>query len=458
MHTEDDDELLFADEANEEEELLFAGEEKAGHEGKDEMEAAWHVMIVDDEEEIHTVTRFALSDYKYKGKKLRFLNAFTGAECIEYLKNKPDIALILLDVVMETNDAGLRTVSQIREELGNHFVRIVMRTGQPGQAPEEEVILKYDINDYKNKTELTDKKLFTTITTSLRSYADIMEIESYRLNLEQKVEERTAEVVKAKEIIERKNQDITSSINYAKRIQEAMMPPLERIQYFLPESFILFRPRDIVSGDFYWFTERDGKILISAIDCTGHGVPGAFMSMVGDAHLNQIVNVDGITNPDVILTKLHQRVRQSLKQAETQNRDGMDMALCAIDPYRKLLEFAGAKNSMIYIQDHQAFQIKGDRHPIGGEQKEAQRVFQKQILPLDRPTTVYMFSDGYPDQFGGSEDRKFMVKRLRDLLLEIHQKPFSEQHDILAQTFEEWKGAHKKQTDDMIVVGFRVSF
>jgi phosphoserine phosphatase RsbU/P len=458
-----DEELLFADQ-NDEDDLFFADDDEDDLFAPDKGDSIsssknkWKILIVDDEEEIHNVTQFALSDYEYKEKGLHFLHAYTGEESIKMLRTEEDVALVLLDVVMETNDAGLKTVERIRKELHNEFIRIIMRTGQPGQAPEDEIILKYDINDYKNKTELTDKKLFTTITTGLRSYSDIIEIESFRKNLEQKVEERTAEVVKAKEIIEKKNHDITSSINYAKRIQESMLPEIDWIKRFLPESFVLFKPRDIVSGDFYWFTERDGKILIIASDCTGHGVPGAFMSMLGDAYLNQIVNTDGITNPDVVLSKLHMKVRQALKQEFTQNRDGMDMALVVIDKYRKVIEFAGAKNALVYIQNGVVFQIKADRMPIGGEQKEAHRTFTKHIIPIDKPTTVYLFSDGFPDQFGGPDDKKFMVKQLRELLLQIHQKPFAEQEEILDKTFEDWKNDDDKQTDDVLILGFKIPF
>jgi phosphoserine phosphatase RsbU/P len=421
----------------------------------------WKVLIADDEEEVHTVTRFALMDYTYKGKKLQFFNAYTGKQAVDILVENPDIALILLDVVMEHNHAGLETVERIRNEIQNHFVRIILRTGQPGQAPEDEVILKYDINDYKNKTELTDKKLFTTLTTGLRSYADIIEIEALRQSLEDKVIARTAEVVAQSKIIAKKNEDITASINYAFRIQDSMLPDVDKIQRIVPQLFILFKPRDIVSGDFYWFGEKDGKIIISAIDCTGHGVPGAFMSMIGDSQLNQIINMDGISSPDVILNKLHLRVRSALKQAETLNRDGMDMAICTIDPYRKIMECAGAKNPVVYVQegDTEMTQIKGDKHPIGGDQREDQRIFTKHTVKLDRPTTVYMYSDGYPDQFGGPDNRKFMTPKLRNMLFEIHQKPFEEQFATLDKTFEEWKNyqGHNEQTDDVLVIGFKIN-
>ena len=419
-------------------------------------EDTWKVMIVDDEEEIHTVTRFALSDYEYQGKQLEFLDAYTGAEARTMLTQHDNIALMLLDVVMETNDAGLQTVKHIRETLDNHFVRIILRTGQPGQAPEESVITDYDINDYKNKTELTDKRLFTTITTGLRSYADIMAIEHYRQNLELMVEERTRTIQEQSEKLEGQNIKIMGSINAASRIQSAVLPQITQIRQAIPEMFILFRPRDIVSGDFYWFSETAGRLFISAIDCTGHGVPGAFMSMLGDALLNQIVNIDEITSPDRILNRLQKGVRMALKQEVTENRDGMDMAFCMYDKQAGILEFTGAKNPLVYIQNGEMHQIKGDKIPIGGIRSEDEdRKYSRQVVKIDRPTTCYMYSDGYADQFGGPHNRKFMSRNLRSLLLEIHEKPFDEQKQILEERLDEWQGDYR-QMDDILVMGFRI--
>jgi predicted ATPase/GAF domain-containing protein/predicted Ser/Thr protein kinase len=304
-------------------------------------------------------------------------------------------------------------------------------------------------------------------------------------NLEEKVRERTIEVIEQKEIIEKKNQDITSSINYAKRIQDASMPQIEKIKNILPQSFIFFRPRDIVSGDFYWCTKTDPipiyedsvendeivkkvkehipeKIIITAVDCTGHGVPGAFMSMTGINLLNEIVGLKEITSPDKILNELHKGVRGALKQAETENRDGMDMALCSIDLNAGLVEYAGAKNQLVYIQNGELFEIKADKLPIGGHQKEDERLFTKHTInlvdPIARatiPTYFYMFSDGYPDQFGEESGTKFMVKKLKALLLEIHQKPMEEQKTILEKTFLTWMG-NTKQLDDVLVMGFKI--
>ncbi|WP_299456263.1 tetratricopeptide repeat protein [uncultured Microscilla sp.] len=278
--------------------------------------------------------------------------------------------------------------------------------------------------------------------------------------------------------IENINQDITSSIVYAQRIQEAMLPSLNRIQTYLPQSFVLFKPRDIVSGDFYWFSNikptnheaapqdmTHDKLVFAAVDCTGHGVPGALMSMTGNNLLNEIVEMRGADCPSEILRLLHKGVKKALKQDETNNRDGMDMALCVIDRQKKEVNFAGAKNPLIYINNGKLHEIKGDKTPIGGEwgKKEGERLFTKHCLPLNNDvTTFYMFSDGYQDQFGGPEGKKFMKGHLKKLLLEIHQKPMKEQKQILETTIIQWmerqnaRTKEEPQLDDILVVGFRV--
>ncbi|NJO02913.1 MAG: SpoIIE family protein phosphatase, partial [Bacteroidia bacterium] len=160
-------------------------------------------------------------------------------------------------------------------------------------------------------------------------------------------------------------------------------PGIQVMKQIIPNLFVLFRPRDIVSGDFYWFAQKDGKTIIAAVDCTGHGVPGAFMSMVGDANLSQIVNAHGVTSPDMILNRLHIRIRQSLKQEHTQNRDGMDMTICTIDWAAGVVEFAGAKNPLVYIQNGEIHQIKGSRLPIWRRtKKKPQRIFEKHLIAL----------------------------------------------------------------------------
>ncbi len=263
--------------------------------------------------------------------------------------------------------------------------------------------------------------------------------------------------VKANKKIDQQNKNIKSSINYAKRIQEAMLPTGEFQKAIFPESFVLFKPRDVVSGDFYWFSplpDSPDDLVFAAIDCTGHGVPGAFMSMIGFNSLNNLVN-HGVNESGTILENLHGRIRKALQQDLTGNNDGMDLALCIYRQKRKVLEFSGAKSPLVYIQNNQLFQIKGDIHPIGGSRSKGDQHFKKHEVAIEVPTMVYLFTDGYRDQFGGTENQKFMSKRFTQLLLEIHQLPPNEQLDRLSKTFEAWKGTNE-QTDDVLVIGVRL--
>ncbi len=260
------------------------------------------------------------------------------------------------------------------------------------------------------------------------------------------------------EDIRRTNDKMTASINYARRIQQAMLPDRAATQAVLPDSFILFRPRDIVSGDFYWFLEKDGKIFIAAVDCTGHGVPGAFMSMIGNDFLNEIVSLLDVESPNQILNELHKHVRRALKQAETDNRDGMDVALCVIDPKRRVLEFAGAKNPLIYIchdQPQVIHHIKGDKVPIGGMQKEGDRCFTKHMIPIESTTSFYIFSDGLQDQFGGAQGMKYSISRLKQFFANHYQLPMEQQRRKLHSEMMDWM-QHERQIDDILVIGFKI--
>ena len=274
--------------------------------------------------------------------------------------------------------------------------------------------------------------------------------------LEEIVDERTKEIRHQKEEIELQNEQIRAGITYASRIQEAMLPNVSEIQKKLPEAFIMLKPKDVVSGDFYWHTFKENKVFLAAVDCTGHGVPGAFMSMIGDSLLNQIVNDKKIKEPNKILEFLHRGVRVTLKQNETDNRDGMDITICVLDLKKRTLEFAGAKNPMVYIQDGKLNQIKGDRVAIGGLQKESKRIFTKHNVDISKPTCVYIFSDGFQDQFGGKNGDKYMSGNFKKLLLNIHEKTPQEQQKILEKTLKEWMGSKYEQLDDILVIGFKV--
>jgi len=264
--------------------------------------------------------------------------------------------------------------------------------------------------------------------------------------------------LEANKEIDRQNKNIQSSINYAKRIQEAMLHKNDVRKELLPESFVLYKPRDVVSGDFYWISEikswYDPDVVIVAADCTGHGIPGAFMSMIGMNALNGIIT-NGIAESNQILKALDSEIRTALQQEATGNKDGMDIALCIYRREKNIVEFSGAKNPLIYIQNGELNQIRGDIHSIGGSRAQNGYEFKKHIVSIDQPTTFYIFSDGYQDQFGEIADTKFMSKRFKRLLLEIHEKPMDEQMDILNSTIEEWKG-NIKQTDDILVMGVRL--
>ncbi len=257
--------------------------------------------------------------------------------------------------------------------------------------------------------------------------------------------------------IQKQNDDITSSINYAKRIQTAFLPLEKDIAEEIPSFFILFQPRDIVSGDFYWFEKEDNKVIFAAADCTGHGVPGALMSMIGNEILRQIVVQRGITQADEILNELNRGIHKALRQDVSKNTDGMDIALVVIDKQNKIMEFAGAKNPLYYIQNQEFHQVKADTYSIGGEQTKGAKIFTKHRIDISIPTTFYIGSDGFQDQFGGEHNKKFMVKRLRELLFSIHDKEMSEQKEILEKTIADWMRQGKThQTDDILWIGARL--
>jgi phosphoserine phosphatase RsbU/P len=323
--------------------------------------------------------------------------------------------------------------------------------------------------------------------TSLSEKFNIMieQLEEYYNELEQKVRERTAEIEKQKEEImaqrdsleeqrnmlsdtnanltqaydeiEEKNRHIEDSIRYAKRIQNAILPPTEYVRRLFEDYFILYLPKDIVSGDFYWVSHNDNKVYIAAVDCTGHGVPGAFMSIVGHDRLNFAVNVADATHPNDILDSLNKGVTDTLRQtrAEISVKDGMDIALISIDFDSYQLEYAGAFNPLYHIRDEELMQVPADKFPIGAFMGEELNKFTNHKIPLKKGDVFYTFSDGYVDQFGGPKNKKFMSRRFREMLLEIHKKPMKEQKEILLTTIQEWMG-ETQQVDDILVIGVKI--
>ncbi len=288
----------------------------------------------------------------------------------------------------------------------------------------------------------------------LAFYLRIRSIKKRNEYLEEQVRLRTAEVVKQRDQIHEQKKEIEDSIVYAKRIQTGTLPLDEFRKEILPEHFVLFKPKDIVSGDFYWTGKKDGKSIAIAADCTGHGVPGAFMSMLGISFLNKIINERGITRPDEILNSLRENVIKSLHHHQGDEiRDGMDIAVLSIDIENKKLQYAGANNPLYYTTDNKEIKvIKADKMPIA--MYEIMDNFTLHEVDIKQDSSYYIFSDGYADQFGGPKEKKFMYKRFRELLLENIDKNMSEQKAILDQTIKDWKGKIP-QVDDIVVFGIR---
>lgn len=258
--------------------------------------------------------------------------------------------------------------------------------------------------------------------------------------------------------LEQININVTASITYAQRIQTAVLPSEQRLREAFSDGFVLLLPKAIVSGDFYWFGQVGTQKIIAVVDCTGHGVPGAFMSLLADAFLNQIVIRDQITAPAAILARLHQDTQEILRQKESNNKDGMEISLCTIDEAHQVMHFAATRQPMLYFQEGQMHQLEGSAYPIGGGfyEGEAAYQFEQQRIDISTPTTVYLFSDGYRDQFQGAKrGHKFTMKRFVALLQDIHLLPMQRQYEQLLQAHLDWRG-EAMQVDDILVLGFQV--
>ncbi|MCB0429353.1 MAG: SpoIIE family protein phosphatase, partial [Flavobacteriales bacterium] len=274
---------------------------------------------------------------------------------------------------------------------------------------------------------------------------------------EEKVRKRTNDLLKEKQKVEKQHQLITESLQYASTIQHAILPHQQVIMRNIPESFILFKPKDIVSGDFYWAAKTNGKIIIAAVDCTGHGVPGAMLSMLGYTQLNQIVRENGITNPPDILTRLHDNMQNLLNQKfmHSGSSDGMDISLCCIDQKENRVSYAGAMRPLFRYRNGELSIFSGNRMPIGGKYRNGTQYFQGDEFLYERGDTIYLFTDGYIDQFGGNEGKKFKSRNFKTLLKTIHQLPAEQQLEALEKQFNTWKG-NEEQVDDILVIGLRM--
>ena len=258
-------------------------------------------------------------------------------------------------------------------------------------------------------------------------------------------------------IIEKHNKKITSSIYYAQRIQKAILPSEANIKTLFPQNFVIFKPKDVVSGDFYWFEKKEDKIYFAAADCTGHGVPGGFMSMLSYNLLNDAINEQHIAKPSEIINFIGKRINKILRQRadDTSVKDGLDLALCCYDSKSMLLEFAGVQSTMFLISNNNIKEYSSDWHPIGEPFHDNFFAYSNTEINVTKGDSIYLSTDGYTDQFGGELQRKYTKKRLKEYLLSIQQLSMTKQKEKLENAFETWKGSHE-QIDDVLLLGIKL--
>lgn len=313
-------------------------------------------------------------------------------------------------------------------------------------------------NELKQKNDIIEKnvKILYEKNEKITMQRDKIEVQRDEIEAQRDL------VTRQKDKILEHKQSITDSIQYASRIQKAILPPDEVIKYLLPKHFILYKPRDIVSGDYYWLTHRQGEIIIVVADCTGHGVPGAFMSMLGSALLKDVVNSSNILQANQILNDLREKVILSLRQTGQtgETKDGMDISLCIINTERMRLQYAGAYQPLFLIRKGTLKEIKADKMPIGISSK-AGKSFTNNEIKIFKNDSLYLFSDGYVDQFGGENGKKFLSIRFKKLLIDIQDNIMFDQKELLDQNINEWMGLtglYKKydQIDDITVLGIKI--
>lgn len=319
---------------------------------------------------------------------------------------------------------------------------------------------KSKINTLQQDPELTNRQVAVAENVISESEKQKFSEKNKKLwELSLAIHKEKEKIDEIKNEIEHKHNEVTKSINYAQRIQKALLPTKEAFQECKFEHFVLWKPRDIVSGDFYWLKQLDKYTVIAVADCTGHGVPGAFMSVLGISFLNDILSKGRIYKANEILEKMRALVKRSFHQEDGKKvkaSDGMDMAMCIINNETLEMDFAGANNPLFLIRNNNLIVLKATRSPIGNHPFE--KPFENEELSLQKGDQIYMFSDGFIDQFGGNRGRKFLKKNFQRLLLHINKEklPMEEEKDILSIALKEWQGNKYKQVDDILILGLRI--
>jgi len=403
------------------------------------------ILYVDDEEDNLIVFNSTFRrDYEIHLAK-------SGREGLDIMK-KHEIQLIITDQRMPEM-TGIQFLEKIIPEYPD-CIRMILTGFSDIEAIIQAIntgrVYRYITKPWKRE------ELKINIDKALETYhlreqnRDLLEdLQEANKTLEQKVIERTKKIT-------RQNKEINDSIQYAGRIQNALLPPKEEINKLLPSSFILNKPKDIVSGDYIWLTRKYNKVVLAVADCTGHGVPGAFMSVLGIAFLNEILSKAGNLSASEILNQLREKIIKSLHQTgnKTETRDGMEMALCIFDFQSDKLQFSGAFRPLYLIRNDDLQEITGDTMPIGIYDVEENSFTNKDLL-LKKGDIVYLFTDGYVDQLGGENRKTFRTQNFRKLLMDIHRFSMHRQKLMLEETLEEWRG-DVEQVDDILIVGIKI--
>ncbi len=417
-----------------------------------------------------SITKITLNDSVYdisKGIRKKYGKYSTRIDFLAVSLSEPDkisykYRLLGLDSVWKTTN--MRYVDFPKLGDGEYIFQVLACNGE-GQCNMAPVEISFVIDEplWKKWWFYVGVGSLLIIIVNYVIYLRTRRLKRTEILLRGMVDEKTQllqnekeEVEKVKTQLEVKNKDITDSINYAKRIQEALLPSKNMILEKLPETIIYYKPRDIVSGDFYWFAETSDAYIIAAIDCTGHGIPGAFMSLIGSTLLNEIIYDYQITEPAKILSELNEKVIKTLNQQDNVNSsyDGMDMSVCSIAKDKRTCIFSGAHRPLYFINEYGLREIKGSPLSIGGNLKDGKKIFEEHTLHLNKGDMLYVFSDGYSDQFNTS-GKKLTTKRFKALLQEINDLDIKSKYMAIKHKFEDWRGA-EHQIDDVLVIGIRV--
>jgi serine phosphatase RsbU (regulator of sigma subunit) len=391
------------------------------------------------------------STYKWKSKA--YVGKRDFEQAFKYYKKHISIKDSLFSLEKQEAIERLKNT----HEMGNLEQKNLVAKLQLKEAEERSKRKEVETNrrEAKKEAEAAQKDIMLYSSLLVLLLVSVLVILVLRGNRQK--QKTNTELALKNDVIEQKNKDITSSIMYARQIQESILPSMDQMGKSLGDFLVYFDPKDVVSGDFYWFADTGDKIIVAAADCTGHGVPGSMVSMLCNHVLNHLILFEGITDPGEVLTKANEHILNEFRKEvlnNTRTPDGMDIALCIMDKSRQFLEFSGANNPLLLIRNGEESEYRGDRTPIGG-QTPMNHPFVTHKIEIQTGDRIYMYSDGYADQFGGPQGKKFMMNRFKKLLLDKHQLPFTDQHDVLKSELQNWQG-DQERIDDVLVVGFSV--